>query len=474
MRPNPSKITYRDIYELLCKELAGCDVPKVLLLGSHGPEQNEDGLLKEAVRRIVEGWPPPPFRISGRDEGRSAENFWLRPADKPGSAFRKAFESVLRKCGVHAGRGPAVYRRQVTSSQRTVETVLPNARDRRIPALRSFLGHAPLFYRSELSERRPRPLRVPIVHLYLDVSGSMTECLPYLSAACREPFKRGELKIFAFSTVVSELKGHDLSKAPMRNTWGTDINAVLEHVTSHSCEAPAEGHLDRHRRIRGARSQRPDCQARSHPGGGCPDSPRACRRPPTMGPRNDPTSQTMNQHAEYVSPGHPDRLADAIAESIVTAAVRQKPDALVGVEVAVHTDCVFVDGRIAAGSQPVDIEKIVRDVYRAAGYGGSWNPDPGKIRVTTELCEEVLPAEESDIRPFSDDQNIVIGYACGDERTNYLPAAHWISGELGRRLFARLRSDADLSATFGPDFKILASLGGDAGRNSRSNGAASS
>jgi S-adenosylmethionine synthetase len=83
---------------------------------------------------------------------------------------------------------------------------------------------------------------------------------------------------------------------------------------------------------------------------------------------------------------------------------------------------------------------------------------PGKISVTTELCEEVLPTEESDIRPFSDDQNIVIGYACGDERTNYLPVAHWVSGGLGRRLFAGLRSDADLSATFGPDFKILTSL----------------
>ena len=45
------------------------------------------------MRRIVEGWPPPPFRIAGRDEGRSAENFWLRPAEKPGSAFRKAFEA---------------------------------------------------------------------------------------------------------------------------------------------------------------------------------------------------------------------------------------------------------------------------------------------------------------------------------------------------------------------------------------------
>ena len=143
-----SKITYHDIYELLRKELAGRDVPNVLLLGSHAPEQNEDGLLKEAVRRIVEGWPPPPFRIAGRDEGRSAEEFWLRPADKPGGAFRKAFESALRRCGVYAGRGPAVYRRQVTSSLRSVETVLPNARDRRVPALRSFLGHAPLFYPS--------------------------------------------------------------------------------------------------------------------------------------------------------------------------------------------------------------------------------------------------------------------------------------------------------------------------------------
>jgi hypothetical protein len=33
----------------------------------------------------------------------------------------------------------------------------------------------------------------------------------------------------------------------------------------------------------------------------------------------------------------------------------------------------------------------------------------GKIRVTTDLSQESLSAEESDIRPFSDDQNIVIG-----------------------------------------------------------------
>jgi hypothetical protein len=226
----PSEITYRDIYEILRTGLSGCGVPNVLLLGSHGEEQDADGLLKAALRSIVEGWPPPPFRIAGRDEGRTAEDFWFRTAVEPGSAFRKAFEGVLRKCGLRAGRGAAVYRRQVTSSERSVETVLPNARDRRIPALRACLGEDPLFYRSELSERKPRPVRVPIIHLYLDVSGSMTDCLPYLSAACRNPFKRGELKIFAFSTVVSQIKGHDLSNFPVKNTGGTDINAVLEDL----------------------------------------------------------------------------------------------------------------------------------------------------------------------------------------------------------------------------------------------------
>ena len=166
----------------------------------------------------------------------------------------------------------------------------------------------------------------------------------------------------------------------------------------------------------------------------------------------------MNDYAEYVSPGHPDRLADAIAEGIVTAALQQKSDSLVGVEVAVHRDRVFIDGRIATGPEPVDIDGIAREVYRRAGYGGAWIPDPSKLRITTDLCEEELPAKESDIRPFSDDQNIVIGYACGDQRTNHLPLAHWVAGELGRQLFSILRGDPELSDTFGPDFKIFTAL----------------
>ena len=127
-------------------------------------------------------------------------------------------------------------------------------------------------------------------------------------------------------------------------------------------------------------------------------------------------------------------------------------------EVAVHRGSVFIDGRIATGPARLDIAQIVREAYRHAGYGGPWIPEPAKLGLTTDLCEEELPAKESDIRPISDDQNIVIGHACGHGGTNHLPLAHWVAGELGRGLFATLRGDRQLAATFGPDFKVLASL----------------
>jgi hypothetical protein len=144
----------------------------------------------------------------------------------------RAFNAVLRRSGIHSGSGPAVYRREWTPSESVRESVVPDERDRRVTTLKALTGHTPLIYRSLASEDRQRPRRVPIVHLYLDVSGSMTGYLPYLTAVCRDPFRKGMLKVFAFSTVVSEVKGSDLTRASIANTHGTNINAVLSHAGS--------------------------------------------------------------------------------------------------------------------------------------------------------------------------------------------------------------------------------------------------
>ncbi|MEI6463943.1 MAG: hypothetical protein WCQ89_04425 [Verrucomicrobiota bacterium] len=222
-------ITYLDLYELL---RASLDLRHVnfTLLGTHGAEKPDDPTLTQVIRRIVEGWPPPPFRIRGRDDGREPRSHWLREELSPAAEFQRAFAAVLRRCGLSPAHGATVFRSQRATREQSRETVVPDSRDRRASAFRDVFGHAPLLYRTPFSETKPRRLPAPVVHLYLDVSGSMETALPYLTAVCRGPFRRGLLKVFAFSTVVSELKGRNLTAATFANTSGTDINAVLRHL----------------------------------------------------------------------------------------------------------------------------------------------------------------------------------------------------------------------------------------------------
>ena len=63
------------------------------------------------------------------------------------------------------------------------------------------------------------------------------------------------------------------------------------------------------------------------------------------------TLSAVPQFAEYVSPGHPDRLADAVAEYLVTGAVKSLPEALCGIEVAVHEGQMTITGRIATARE---------------------------------------------------------------------------------------------------------------------------
>ena len=62
----------------------------------------------------------------------------------------------------------------------------------------------------------------------------------------------------------------------------------------------------------------------------------------------------MNYAAEYVFPGHPDKLCDAIADALVEEAARREKRALCGIEVAVHRASVFITGRIACAGAESD------------------------------------------------------------------------------------------------------------------------
>ena len=158
--------------------------------------------------------------------------------------------------------------------------------------------------------------------------------------------------------------------------------------------------------------------------------------------------------AEFVFPGHPDKLADAIADTLVLEAIHRERRALVGVEVAVHRNRVFVTGRIACeDAQTIDVDQAVRAVYHSAGYADSWYPSTADLIVEPDLCLGPLTDGEAEFRELSDDQAICVGYANHLPQTNHLPVEHWLAGRLARRLYA-LKKEAP-ALDLGPDGKVL-------------------
>jgi S-adenosylmethionine synthetase len=162
----------------------------------------------------------------------------------------------------------------------------------------------------------------------------------------------------------------------------------------------------------------------------------------------------MRTFAEWVLPGHPDKISDRIADRFVEAALARDRDALVGIEVAIHRDHVFVDGRIACPTaEDIAVDRIVRDVFRESGYGERFTPHPDRLTILTDLCLGDFRPEEREIRRISDDQNIVTGYSEWNPATNHLPVATFVA-----RTFAQCLDEARRGAAegFGPDGKCLA------------------
>ena len=189
-------------------------------------------------------------------------------------------------------------------------------------------------------------------------------------------------------------------------------------------------------------------------------------------------SDTTLRAAEWVLPGHPDKLADAVADALVQAAQQRQAEALCAIEVAVHREQVFLTGRLACeGADQLPLSDLVREVYRSAGYGAAqagasqaadpdatqWRPAPQDLTVAGNLCVEPLVPGEERIRHISDDQSIVTGYAIDLPGIGCIPPEQWLAREVARRLFALVHSPLQLC----PDGKVLVVLEETGGEHAR-------
>ena len=133
--------------------------------------------------------------------------------------------------------------------------------------------------------------------------------------------------------------------------------------------------------------------------------------------------------SESVTEGHPDKICDAISDSILDELLRQDPASRVAVETMVTTGQVHVAGEVTTSAY-ADIPAIVRDTVLSIGYDSSAKGFDGAscgVNVaigaqSPDIAQGVDTAYESRVDGNIDlleqqgagDQGLMFGYACTD------------------------------------------------------------
>ncbi len=171
--------------------------------------------------------------------------------------------------------------------------------------------------------------------------------------------------------------------------------------------------------------------------------------------------------AEYVLPGHPDKLCDAMADALVDrilaaggdwrARARKQRRDLCSVEVQMLREFVNVslhqphNGWLRKSHEQLDKQWLL-SVLKQCGYGrDGWAPFPAQVKMRTTIAHYVLEHEVRDNLFVVCDQAICVGYANAFMETRHLPPAHWLAHALARAVFACRRQHP---RQLGPDGKV--------------------
>ncbi|NVN97424.1 methionine adenosyltransferase domain-containing protein [Candidatus Nomurabacteria bacterium] len=125
--------------------------------------------------------------------------------------------------------------------------------------------------------------------------------------------------------------------------------------------------------------------------------------------------------AEFVSPKHPDKICDFIADSILDAYLESDKESRCAIEVMGGHNLVTINGEVTSKSNP-DIEKIVKDIV-----GENFKIISNIVLQSPQIAQGVDAGGAGD-------QGIMKGYAT-NETAEYLPLEYSLARNLCQKVF---------------------------------------
>ena len=153
--------------------------------------------------------------------------------------------------------------------------------------------------------------------------------------------------------------------------------------------------------------------------------------------------------SEFVSCGHPDKIADTIADSLLDAYLKGDKNTRAGIEVMVKDNTVVLGGEVSSNAV-INYDTIVRSVFKDLRFPSNHHLQPENIKIINLIGKQSSEihngVDKSDEVIGAGDQGFVVGFASDDTEV-YMPLGHFVA----KKICQWVSSQRDFG--FGPDTK---------------------
>ena len=135
--------------------------------------------------------------------------------------------------------------------------------------------------------------------------------------------------------------------------------------------------------------------------------------------------------SEFVSYGHPDKIADQIADAILDAYLAVDKNVRTGIEVMVKDNIVVLGGEINS-TATINYDTVVRSVFKNLNFPLNHHLTPSEIKIINLIgkqSEEIHSGVDKVDEIGAGDQGFMIGYAT-NETSVYMPLGHYIAKKI--------------------------------------------